>query len=332
MNLTRRQFLAASSTAAAGFVIAPGVASAAAASDSRRRIPVRSVIPAALTPFGPDLQISRRDFRQHLTALAAVRGVTAIMINGAAGEDNALSRDERRAQVAEAVAAVGDRVGILAAIREIKGGADAGELARDAAAEGAHALMLMPPADKTALEWAGAEPRLRRLLEATDLPVAIYHTAYPTETLVRFAGVPRVFAIKEGGGDPAAFAHNLSSLRAVRRDLAVWSTNSRWLLADLAVGADGILSGMGSVTADWHVALADAVARSDLQEARRVHERMQPLVRAFYRPGQNAHARMKYALALLGRIEFAHVRPPLKPLDKSEQQIVTQALRETGLL
>lgn len=332
MNLTRRQFLAATSAATLAAASGAPAPAAAKAPTGRRTIPARSVIPAALTPFGPDLQIARREFRRHLTALAAVRGVTAIMVNGAAGEDSALSRDERRAQIAEAAAAVGDRVAILAAVRELKGDPDLGGLARDAAAEGAHAFILMPPADKTAFEWPGAEARLRRVLDAAGLPVAVYHTNYATETLVRFAAVPAVFAIKEGGGDPATFAQNLPALRAARSDLAVWTTNSRWLLADLAVGADGILSGMGSVTADWHVELAEAVGRSDLVAARRVHERMQPLVRAFYRPGQNAHARMKYALALLGRIQLAQVRPPLKPLDAAERQIVTEALRATGLL
>ena len=330
MDLTRRSFLlsAGAGLAAAAATHPLGAASAAA----RRTIPARGVIPAALTPFAADLEVSRREFRRHLLALANVRGVTAIMVNGAAGEDAALSRDERRALVAEAVAAVGDRTPILAAVRELKGDADLGKLAKDAAAEGAHALMIMPPPNKADLLWENARPRFDRVFAAADLPVALYHTAYSTETLVQFAGMPRVFAIKEGGGDPAAFAHNLLSLRAARPDLAILSTNSRWLLADLAIGADGILSGMGSVTADWHVALVEAVGRSDLAAARQVHARMQPLVRAFYRPGQNPHARMKYARAVLGRLQLAQVRPPLQPLDEADRRIVEAALRETGLL
>jgi 4-hydroxy-tetrahydrodipicolinate synthase len=329
MPLTRKSFLL---TAGAGLSALAIRSLRASPATSRATIPTRSVIPAALTPFGPDLEISRSDFRRHLLDMAAVRGVTAIMVNGAAGEDAALTRDERRAQIAEAVAAVGNRTPILAAVRELKGDPDLGKLAKDAAVEGAHALMIMPPPNKDDLQWESARVRLERVFQATDLPVALYHTAYSTETLVQVAGLPRVFAIKEGGGDPAAFAHNLLSLRAARPNLAVWSTNSRWLLADLAVGADGILSGMGSVTADWHVALTEAVGRSDLAVAREVHARMLPLVRAFYRPGQNPHTRMKYALARTGRLKLASVRPPLKPLDETERKIVDAALRETGML
>ncbi len=327
--VTRKSFLL--SIGATLTVTASGLV-AATSPTSRRRIPNRSVIPAALTPFTTDLQVSRPDFRRHLEALAGVRGVTAIMVNGAAGEDAALSRDERRSMVAEAVAAVGDRTPIIAAVREFRGDPDLGPLAKDAASEGASALMIMPPPNKTDLVWEGANRRFQRVFEAADLPVAVYHTAYATETLAQIAGFPAVFAIKEGGGDPAALAQNLRAVRAVRADIALWSTNSRWLLADLALGADGVLSGMGSVTADWHVALVDDVAKSDLAAARKINERMQPLVAAFYRPGQNPHTRMKYALTRIGRLPFAGVRPPLKPLDDAERRIVDQALRETGLL
>ena len=61
------------------------------------RIARKGVVPAALTPFDARLQIARSQFRRHLEALCAVPGVTAIMVNGAAGQDRALSRDERRA-------------------------------------------------------------------------------------------------------------------------------------------------------------------------------------------------------------------------------------------
>jgi 4-hydroxy-tetrahydrodipicolinate synthase len=329
MPVTRKLFLRSFGAGLAAFA-ARGSAATSPARD--RRIPARSVIPAALTPFMADLQIDRREFRRHLEALAGVRGVTAIMVNGAAGEDAALSRDERRTLVAEAVAAVGDRTPVIAAVRELRGDPNLGALAKDAAAEGAHALMIMPPPNKDDFGWEGARRRCHQVFEAANLPVAVYHTAYATETLVQLAGFPAVFAIKEGGGDPAALALNLRALRAARADIAIWSTNSRWLLADLAVGADGILSGMGSVTADWHVALVEAVGRSDLAAARKVNERMLPLVAAFYRPGQNPHARMKYALACLGRLPSAQVRPPLKPLDEAERRIVEHALREPRLL
>lgn len=313
-----------------------GVMAAAVGAASRQparsanRIPIRGVVPAALTPFDADGAVDLKAYRRHIQAIAAVAGVTAIMVNGAAGQDDALSRDERRSLVAEAMAAVGDRVAIIAALREGKAGS-LEQLGKDAAAEGAPALALMPPGDKSGAGWEGARTRCQQVFDAVSLPVALYQTVYSTETLSQLAAQPPIFAIKEGSVDPSAFERNMRAVRALGRNVAIWSTHSRWLLADLAVGADGILSGMGSIAADLHVALAEAVWRSDLPTARTVNDRLFPLTQAFYRPGQDAHARMKYALKKIGRWQNDYVRPPLKPLDEAERAVIDRALQESGV-
>lgn len=327
--MNRKEFLLA---AGAGAVALTHRASSAPAAVANRVVPLRAVVPAALTPLDENLQVDVADFRRHLTALAAVRGVTAIMVNGAAGHDNTLTRDERRMLVAEAVATVGDRVKILAALRETTDLRTLAPFAQDAAKEGAHALVVMPPGNKADEAWPGARVRFEGAFAASSLPVAIYQTGYDTETLTRLAAMPPIFAIKEGSGSPAVFERNLRAVRALGRDVAVWSTHSSWPLADLAMGADGLLSGMGSVAADLHVALAEAVWRSDLTSARQVSDRLFPLTQVFYRPGGDAHTRMKYALVKLGRMKTDRVRPPRKPVDDADRAAIDRALRESGLL
>ncbi len=324
--MNRKEFLLATGAAA----LAPR--SPAAPIASHRVVPLRAVVPAALTPLDENLRVDVADFRRHLTALADVRGVTAIMVNGAAGHDNTLTRDERRMLVAEAVAAVGDRVKILAALRETAELRSLAPFAQDAAKEGAHALVIMPPGNKADEAWPGARGRFEGAMAASSLPVAIYQTGYDTETLTRLAAMPPVFAIKEGSGSPAVFERNLRAVRSLGRDIAMWSTHSSWLLADLATGADGLLSGMGSVAADLHVALAEAVWRSDLAGARKISDRLFPLTQAFYRPGGDAHTRMKYALVKLGRMKTDAVRPPRKSVDATERAAIDRALRDSGLL
>lgn len=295
-------------------------------------LPRRAVIPALLTPYDETLAVDPAEFRRHVASLAAVRGVTGLMVNGASGHDSTLTRDERRRLVGEAVATAGDRVPILAALREGPGIPGIGELARDAAREGARALVVMPVGGKNAPDRAAARGRVEAALAASDLPVALYQTDYDTETLVELAGLPGVFAVKEGSGTPAVFERNLRALRALDRGIAVWSTHSSWLLADLAVGADGILSGMGTVAAAWQVELAEAVWRSDLAAARAAADRLFPLAQVFYRPGQDAHTRMKYALRRLGRQQRDLVRPPRRTLDAAERATIDRALTASGLL
>jgi hypothetical protein len=181
-------------------------------------------------------------------------------------------------------------------------------------------------------------PRYKYVWNLGDLE-ELYDTAVDTAELHNRAGAPALgevrramrTALQKWMHDLVAFERNMRSVRALRRDVALWSTNSRWLLADLAVGADGILSGMGSIAADLHVALAEAVWRSDLIAARRINNRIFPLTQVFYRPGGDHDTRMKYALKRLGRWKNDFVRPPLKPLDDAERAEVDRALKESGL-
>ena len=191
---------------------------------------------------------------------------------------------------------------------------------------------MMPPGNEQGFLWDNAQRRFEEACTASDLPVVIYHNRYETDVLVRLASKFPVIGIKEGSKDPATFEKNLRAIRKLDTNIGIWSTHSQWLLADLAIGADGILSGMGSITADLHVALAEAVGGSDLAAARKINDKLFPLTQVFYRAGQNGHVRMMYALKKLGRQKHDYVRPPYKPLDAEERARIDKALVESGLL
>jgi 4-hydroxy-tetrahydrodipicolinate synthase len=104
------------------------------------------------------------------------------------------------------------------------------------------------------------------------------------------------------------------------------------LMATFLLGADGAISGMGSVAADLQAELFAACQKGDLGEARRINDRLDPLVRVFYAPPfVDMHNRMKEALVLLGRIPAAHVRPPLTPVPDEEREAIRRALEAAGL-
>jgi 4-hydroxy-tetrahydrodipicolinate synthase len=111
--------------------------------------------------------------------------------------------------------------------------------------------------------------------------------------------------------------------------LTSFSTN---LLPALVSGADGILSGHGSVIADLHARLLAEVRQGDLAAAHRSYERIQHLTRVIYRPPMaNMYARMKEHLVMLGHELSPAVRPPLEPVGEPERQQLRQALVDAGL-
>ena len=89
---------------------------------------------------------------------------------------------------------------------------------------------------------------------------------------------------------------------------------------------------MGSVAADLQADLFEACRKGDLEEARRINDRLDPLVRVFYAPPfVDMHNRMKEALVLLGGIPAAHVRPPLTPIPDRERDDPLRARRLAGV-
>lgn len=301
----------------------------------------RGVIPACLLPMQADLSIDEAGYRAHLRDLAEVRGVTAITTNAHASEVASLTRDEQRRIIALAVEEVAGRLPIVAGVYA-DGSLEAARMARDWAAEGARALLVFPPVPFI----AGVQHRpemvyahFARIADAAHVPLIAFqyplrsNLGYTTECLVALAErVPDVVAIKDWSQDIVVVERNLRALHALSRPFSVLTTYSQALLPALALGADGILSGHGSIVAPLQVALWDAVQASDLRAARSVAERLWVLTEVFYAdPFLDMHNRMKAALAMLGRIQAAHVRPPLLPLEQPELARIRAALEQAGV-
>ena len=299
------------------------------------------VMPANVLPFTSDLAIDEPAYRRHLRWLADTRGVTGIVANGHASEISSLNREERKRSLAIAVDEVGSACPVIAGVYS-DGTQDAVDLARDARAEGAAGVLVFPP---TLFMW-GAQLKpdmvLRHFSEiasGADLPIVVFEyppasgIGYSPETLARLAEIPQVAAVKDWSNEIVAFESNLRALRATGRPVAILSAFTMSLMASFLLGADGAISGMGSVTADLQAELFEACGKGDLDGARRINERLAPLVSVFYAPPfVDMHNRMKEALVMLGRIPAAYVRPPLTPVSGAERHAIRRALAASGLI
>jgi len=306
------------------------------------REPLRfsGVMPANILPFKADLSIDEPAYRGHLRWLADTRGVTGIVANGHASEVSSLSREERQRSLAIALDEVAGRCPVIAGVYA-DGTAEAVELARDAKAAGAAGILLFPP---TLFMWgAQLKPEMvvrhYREVAAVGIPIIAFEyppasgIGYAPETLAQLAEIPQVAGVKDWSNDIVAYERNLRALRATGRPVAQLSSFTMSLMATFLLGADGAISGMGSVAADLQAELFEACSKGDLDGARRINDRLAPLVGVFYAPPfVDMHNRMKEALVLLGRIPAAHVRPPLTPVSATEREAIRRALVESGLL
>ncbi|CAN5892794.1 dihydrodipicolinate synthase family protein [soil metagenome] len=302
---------------------------------------VGGIWPATLTPFAPGGAIDDAALAAHVHEVASTAGVRAVVVNGHAGETSSLNRLERAHVVDVAVRAAG-RIPVIAGV-VAEDTRDACALAVDAAEAGASALLLFPPmlfAGGSALRPEMALRFVKDVASATSLPIVLFQLsrssglAFSTDTLVRLCNeVPEIVAIKDGTDVPEAYEDNLRAIRQLDRPITMLTTNNSWLFASLTYGADGILSGIGSVVAPLLVALHEAVAAGRLEAARAVNDRLVPLCRAFYRaPYLDSHNRMKTALHMLGRLPHPEPRLPLLPLEDDDKNRIRAALIAAGLL
>ena len=298
------------------------------------------VIPAVLLPFDNDLAIDEASFRKHLRDVASVEGLSAITVNAHSTEVGSCSFEEQRRVLDIAQDEIGAKLPLINGIWA-DGSLEAARLARMATQGGASALLVFPPAPFT----LGQSPHMalahfKRIADATDLPLIVFQyplatgQGYPKDTLLKLCEeVPTVRAIKDWIGNVPHHEWHLRTLQNLPRRVNVLTTHSAWLFSSLVLGCNGLLSGSGSVIADLQARLFRAVQGNDLAEAKRLNDRIEPLMRVFYAdPFVDMHNRMKEALVLLGKLPRAVVRPPLVKIERSEVMRIRLGLIEADLL
>lgn len=298
-------------------------------------------IPACLLPFNDDLSIDEPSLRAHLSDVANVPGVVGITVNGHASEVASCTFEEQKRVLKIAVDEIGGHTPVVNGIYT-ESGLQAMNIAKMSRDEGAKAMLVFPPGvisigqrSEMLLDF------FKRIEDASDgLPIILYqfpvksNLAYPFSTLQALVEhVSSIRAVKDNCGDPQLHERQIRMLHAQKNPVTMFTTQSAWLMASLVIGADGLLSGMGSVAADMQVKMYNAIKANDLAKAKEIQEQMYPLTEVFYNdPWTDMHNRMKEALVMLGKLPRAVVRPPLMKVSDAELTRIRSALISAGLL
>lgn len=279
---------------------------------------------ATLLPYRDDFSIDWDDYARVLDYCVAPDGVTAVLVNGHAGEGGLLIAEERR-QVIERTRAHIPNKPVLAGIIATST-VEAIAEARMAEEAGADCAVLFPPGPLGGGASATARAPVtyvRAVSEAIGIPVSLFQYpvtsgyGYSTETLCELAAIKGVIAVKEGSDTMLAYDENWRAVKKQSPHVAILASNYNWFLPQMAVGADGILSGLGSLAPHLFVELCQAGAAGDLAAMRAVNDRLYPIVRAIYGPAPliDMHTRMKTGLKALGIIRNASPRLPMMPTE-----------------
>ena len=308
----------------------------------KEKIKLNGVIPATLLAFNNDFEIDEKSSRKHIRDCALTNGISAITVNGHSSEIHACSFDEQKRILNFSLDEVGDITHVINGIYA-DGSIEAAKIAKMSSDNGASALLCFPPQSMSMgghLRPEMALEHFKRIADSTDLPLICFNypsagnLSYPFETLLKlFEAVPTIKAIKDWSNDPMLHEKHIKTFQNLSNPVNVLTTHSSWLMSSLVMGANGLLSGAGSIMADFQVALFKAVQNKDLTLAQAINDKIFPLAQAFYTPPfLDMHNRMKEALVLLGKLEKAVVRPPLMKLSNEEIQNIKSALIKSKML
>lgn len=288
--------------------------------------PFGTVLSAMVTPFTAD-GVLDLDAAQRLAAHLVDRGHDGLVLSGTTGESPTTSNREKSQLIAAVVEAVGDRARIVAGVGTYDT-AHSLELSRQAAAAGAHGLLVVSPYYSKPPQ-AGILAHLVAVADSGDLPVMLYDipgrcgVKLAEDTIARAAEHRHIVALKDASGDLAAGARTMA-----RTDLAYYSGDDHLNLPWLALGAVGIVSVVAQVAGPQFRALVDAMARSDLMAARRAQQDVLPLVDAMMNHTQGA-IMAKAALSWQGILPSPAVRAPLIEASPEELSLLVPLIAKS---
>jgi 4-hydroxy-tetrahydrodipicolinate synthase len=299
------------------------------------------LIPATVLPMTEGGVIDEPALRRYISWISAL-GPVALAINADTGEGPHLTHDEKL----RVIEIVGEETS-LPIIAGLAGPfpEQAIKQARDYRAAGASALLVFPIPAYLSRPLDPAIPvEYHRAVASAGLPLIAFQlqpmlggVTFETETLRQLIELDGVVAMKEASFDARGYLDTFRMVEQTpkyqRGEFTYLTGNDNFILESFMLGCTGALIGFGAIMVAEQVAMIEAWRDGRIEDARALGRRVQRLADVvFDAPVANYRARLKEALRMLGVLEDASVRPPLRPLDDGERRRLEQTLVEVGLL
>ncbi len=257
-------------------------------------------------------------------------GTDVIVPCGTTGESATLSHEEHHRVVEFTIKTVNKRVLVVAGAGS-NSTDETLELTKFAKKAGADGVLLITPYyNKPTQE--GLYRHFKKAADAVDIPIILYNVPGRTgvnmlpATVARLREVKNIVGIKEATGDMKQVSE---VIRLCGRDFDVLSGDDFTTLPLLCLGGVGGISVTANVAPADCAGMIDAFFAGKMQEALRLHYKLEPLHGAMFI--ETNPIPVKTSLALMGKIteEF---RLPLCPMSDANKEKLKKALKDYGLI
>jgi 4-hydroxy-tetrahydrodipicolinate synthase len=286
-----------------------------------------TLLTAMVTPFDADGALDTAAAARVATHLVD-QGCDGLVVSGTTGESPTTTDNEKRELLRVVLEAVGDRARVVAGAGTYDT-AHSITLAKAAAAEGAHGLLVVTPYYSRPPQ-SGLIAHFTAVADATDLPVLLYdippRSVVPIEfdTLRTLAAHPNIVGVKDAKAD----LHGAAQIIA-ETGLAYYSGDDALNLPWLAMGATGFISVISHLAAGQLRELLSAFGSGDVATARKINQSVSPLCNAMSRLGGVTLS--KAGLRLQG-IDAGDPRLPQVPATPEQLDALAADMRAASVL
>lgn len=280
-----------------------------------------------VTPFGSDGALDLAAAARLANHLVD-QGCDGLVVSGTTGESPTTTDDEKRELLRVVLEAVGDRARVIAGAGTNDTAHSIG-LAKAAAAEGAHGLLVVTPYYSKPPQ-SGLLAHFTAVADATELPVLLYdipgRSAVPieSETIRALAKHPNIVGVKDAKADLPSGAQIMADT-----GLAYYSGDDALNLPWLAMGAIGFISVIGHLAAGQLREMLSAFSSGDVATARKINVAVSPLCNAMTRLGGVTLS--KAGLRLQG-IEVGDPRLPQVAATAEQIDVLAADMRAASVL
>jgi 4-hydroxy-tetrahydrodipicolinate synthase len=295
---------------------------------------LRGAFTALITPMKESGELDYDGWRR-LINFQIDQGIDGLVPLGTTGETPTLDEDEEEKLIKIAVEEVKGRVPVIvgAGSNSTKHMVLYVKRARDLGADAA--LVVTPYYNKP------NDGGLLRHFEAAGsagLPIVIYNIAgrtgrnIPPALMEEISRLPGIAGIKESSGDINQMGDMIASVaeprRAEGRPFYVLSGDDSFTLPCSALGGDGVISVVSNLVPARIAALTRACLKGNVEEARRLHYELLPLVKAAFI--ETNPVPIKQAMSWAG-LPGGPARLPLGPLAPKNERVLKDAMEALGL-
>ncbi|CAM5303617.1 Dihydrodipicolinate synthase family protein OS=Streptomyces alboniger OX=132473 GN=CP975_11375 PE=3 SV=1 [Streptomyces alboniger] len=304
--------------------------------------PLSGVVPPVCTPLTPEREVDTASLVRLVDHLVA-GGVDGLFVLGSTSEVAYLT-DRQRALVLDTVVRhVAGQLPVLAGAIDMTTPRVLDHV-RALTGAGADAAVVTAPF-YTRTHPAEVSRHFRLVARGSGVPVIAYdlpgavHTKLGAGAVLELAADGVIAGLKDSSGDEGGFREVVVGRRGLPGGFSALTGSERTADAALAMGADGVVPGLGNVDPEGYVRLYRACRAGDWPRARTEQERLCGLFGmvtagdpARMGGSSSALGAFKAALHLRGVIACPATADPQIPLSAEETKTVGKYLAAAGLL